>query len=119
MKKGFLSFWFMIPAWLRNPFVITISIFAVWMLFFDENNLSVQWKRKCEVAELSAKIDFYEKGIKETRHELKELTTNPETQEKFAREHYYMKHDNEDVFVFRKFETKQEKPKYWWQKIFS
>jgi cell division protein FtsB len=119
MKKSFLAYWNQIPAWLRNPYVISISFFAAWMLFFDENNFAVQWKRRCDVEVLSAKIDFYEKGIKETRHELKELTTNPETQEKFAREHYYMKHDNEDIYVFRKFEIEQEKPKRWWQKIFS
>ncbi len=119
MKKNFLAYWKKIPAWLRNPYIITFAFFAAWMLFFDENNFAMQWKRKSEIAALSEKIGFYEKGIRETRHELKELTSNPETQEKFAREHYYMKRDNEDVYVFRKFEAEQQKPKSWWQKIFS
>lgn len=118
MKKGFLAYWNKIPKWMRNPFVIALTVFVVWMCFFDENNLAVQWKRKTEIAALTEKISFYDKGIKESKRELNELTNNPETQEKFAREHYYMKRDNEDVFVFRKFETEKEKPKSWWEKIF-
>ena len=42
---------------------------------------------------------IYKDQIKQTDKAYAELTTNPATQEKFAREHYWMKRDNEDVFV--------------------
>ncbi len=115
--EGIKQFWHSIPRWLRNPYLFALTFFAVWMLLFDENNFSVQWKRMQEVKALDEKIAFYEHGIRETKQELKELTTNPETQEKFARERYYMKRENEDVFVFRTFEEEKPQPKKWWQKL--
>lgn len=45
------------------------------------------------------KKNFYVQQIKETNKQISELSSNPATQEKFAREHYWMKRDNEDVFV--------------------
>jgi len=37
--------------------------------------------------------------IADTKHELELLKTNPETLEKYAREKYLMKKDNEDLFI--------------------
>ena len=119
MFQQLRTYWTDIPVWLRNPYTISLTLFVIWMLFFDDNNMLVQWERRSEIQTLSDKISFYDKGIRESKEELKELTTNPATQEKFAREHYYMKRDNEGVFVFRKFETTQPEPKHWWERIFQ
>lgn len=88
-----------IPPFLKSPFFIGGLLFAVWMAFFDENNLITQYRRHAELSDLLEKKDYYVEQIAKTDKEYKELTTNPETQEKFAREHYWMKRDNEDVFV--------------------
>lgn len=69
------------------------------MTFFDESNLLTQYKKHCELTDLQEKRKFYRDQIKETNKAFAELTTNLATQEKFAREHYWMKRDNEDVFV--------------------
>ncbi len=69
------------------------------MLFLDENNLINQYRKHRELAALLEKRNYYTEQIKETDREFYQLTTNRYTQEKFAREHYYMKRDNEDVFV--------------------
>jgi len=63
-----------------------------------KNNLLIQYRKYSELADLRGKRKFYRDQIKETQRAFSELTTNPATQEKFAREHYWMKRDNEDVF---------------------
>ena len=59
------------------------------------------------IAALLDKKKFYLQQIDQTQKQYSELTTNPETQEKFAREHYWMKRDNEDVFVLVKHDKTQ------------
>ena len=84
---------------MTNPFFLVIIAFAVWMTFFDESNLLTQYRKHCELSDLQQKRQYYRGQIKQTDKAFAELTTNPATQEKFAREHYWMKRDNEDVFV--------------------
>lgn len=88
-----------VPAFVKNPFFITGTLFLVWMVFIDENNVVSQYRRWRQLKDLEEKKAFYKEQIEQTQKYLGELTTNPETQEKFAREHYWMKKDNEDVFV--------------------
>jgi cell division protein DivIC len=82
-----------------NKYIITGIAFAVWMLFFDRNDLSLQFARIRELSKLRQSEKTMSVLIKDTRHELDLLKTNPETLEKYAREKYLMKRDNEDVFV--------------------
>jgi cell division protein DivIC len=88
-----------LPWWATNPFCIAIVMFVGWMLFIDDNHVLNQYRKHEELSALLEKKDFYVQQIKKTDKEYFELTTNPATQEKFAREHYWMKRDNEDVFV--------------------
>ena len=84
---------------MKNPYLVTLILFAVWMLFADENSMISQFRRWSELSELKKKKQYYEQQIKITTTAYNELTANTESQEKFAREHYWMKRDNEDVFV--------------------
>jgi cell division protein FtsB len=93
------SFFIKLPPFFSNIFFLTGSAFAVWMLFFDENNLMVQYNRRHELIALQKKSGFYKQEIAKVEKQYQELTTNSESQEKFARENYMMKKDNEDVFV--------------------
>ncbi len=52
-----------------------------------------------ELNKLEEEKGFYQEEIKQIRADLKELKTNPKTLEKFAREKYLMKKDNEELFV--------------------
>lgn len=88
-----------LPGFVKTPYFIAGLLFAVWMIFFDENNLVSQYKRYDTLSTLLEKKEYYEQQIEKTNKEYNELTTNAATQEKFAREHYRMKRDNEDVFV--------------------
>lgn len=98
MKKFFKNFQKLHPAW-RNPYLIGLVLFLIWMLFLDENNFVTQYKKYSQLNALREKRTYYLQQIKITNQQYAELTTNPASQEKFAREKFRMKRDNEDVFV--------------------
>ncbi len=80
--------------------MLTIVIFFVFLFFFDQNNLLTQYAYQTQLNTLKSEKAYFNEEIKKTRNELEELTTNPVSLEKFAREQYYMKKDSEEVFVF-------------------
>ena len=82
-----------------NKYLITGTGFVLWMLFFDRNDFALQLKRVHELNKLQESEKVMEKQIDDTKQELSQLKTNPETLEKYAREKYMMKKDNEDLFI--------------------
>jgi cell division protein FtsB len=84
---------------LKNKFFLVTLAFLVWMIFFDRNDLFSQYEYRRQVNKLKTERDFYKAQTDEVNKELNELTSNPKQLEKFAREKYLMKKDNEDVFV--------------------
>lgn len=84
---------------LRNKYVISLIVFAVWISFFDRNDLFTQWDRKQELQKLEASASFYEKEIADTKKDLMDLNNKPAILEKFAREKFYLKKPNEDIFL--------------------
>jgi cell division protein FtsB len=84
---------------LRNKYFLALFFFIVWVGFFDQNNIIERFQNFQELKKLSADKEFYQKKIAEDSERLKELKTNKENLEKFAREQYFMKKDNEDVFI--------------------
>ena len=86
----------------RNKYFLVSSIFLVWMVFFDRNDLFSQWEYHQQVSKLKQERDFDQKETNKVHQDLDELTSNKEKLEKFAREKYLMKKDNEDVFVIVK-----------------
>jgi len=92
---------------LRNKYFLAIAAFAIWMTFFDKNDMLSQYEYRTEVNKLETEKDFYTKEITSVKKDLKELDSNLNTAEKFAREKYFMKKDNEDVFVIVKEDEKK------------
>jgi len=89
-----------IPSWLKNKYLLTLVGFAVWMLFFDDRDLFVTvFKQRQELNDLRKSKQYYEQQITGTQKELDQLKINAFTIEKYAREKYLMKRDNEDLFV--------------------
>jgi cell division protein FtsB len=80
-------------------YLIALAGFAVWMLFFDEKDYFTQQKRKKELQKLEQKIEYYKTEIAETRKQVNALDKDPAMLEKYAREKYFMKRDNEDVYI--------------------
>jgi len=95
MKNFFLKIW----PWLKNKYVLTISLFAIWILFFDQNNMVDRLKMSGEIRQLEEDHQYYLKEIDKDSTRLHELTTDKDNLEKYAREQFLMKKENEDVFV--------------------
>jgi cell division protein DivIC len=95
MKKFFIRIW----PWLKNKYVLTISVFVIWTLFFDQNNMVDRLRMSSEIRQLEADREYYMEQIVRDSTRLHELTTDRENLEKYAREQFLMKRPNEDVFV--------------------
>ncbi|EAY28828.1 FtsB family cell division protein [Microscilla marina] len=99
---------FKIPKFFRSFYFITGSIFLIWMLFFDINDLYTQYQRREKLKQLQKDKVFYANGIKKIKDERARLSTDPKKLEKFAREKYYMKKKGEDVYVVVEEKDKEE-----------
>ncbi|MBL4593963.1 MAG: septum formation initiator family protein [Flavobacteriales bacterium] len=89
-----------IPNWLKNRYAFSILLFVLWISFGDQNDFMTQYSYHSELKTLMGEKEYYQQAIKKTSRELNDLTKNPATLEKFARENYFMKRENEEVFVF-------------------
>jgi len=69
------------------------------MLFFDRNNIISQLQLTLELKELNDKNEIFREKISEVKLDKEELFTNREALEKFAREKYWMKKPNEDIYI--------------------
>jgi cell division protein DivIC len=84
---------------ITNKYLLATGFFVVWMLFFDQRDYFQQRDRMDELKKLEAKKQYYVQEIEKTKKELTDLQNNPAALEKFAREHYLMKKDGEDIYI--------------------
>ena len=84
----------------RHKYLITVLAFLVIIVILDENNLIQRAQHRQEINDLTSEIAKYRKQYEEDTQRLKELTNSPEALEKIAREKYFMKKPNEDIFIF-------------------
>lgn len=84
---------------LKNKYFISSVAFAIWMIFFDRNDIPSQFQYSKQIQNLKMERDFYIEETAIVKQDLEELTSNLNRLQKFAREKYLMKKDNEDIFV--------------------
>jgi cell division protein DivIC len=84
---------------LRNKYLIAVLVFLVWLLIFDNNSLIDRFKYLHMLHDMEVEKQYYLERMEEDTRRLNELKTDRENLEKFAREQYFMKKENEDVFV--------------------
>ncbi len=82
-----------------NKYVGAALVFAVWMLFFDQRDYFFVHNLKEHRKELERKKKYYQEQIDKAKKDLIDLQNNPAAIEKYAREHYLMKKDDEDIFL--------------------
>ena len=87
--------WF---KFIKNIYVIVLTFFLIWMVFFDTNSLLIHLELRKEVKKLEQQKQFLQSEITKDKKILEKLST-PEELEKFAREKYFMKKDNEEIFL--------------------
>ena len=91
----------LLPKPLRNKYLVLLLLFIFWIVFLDDYNLINQYKMKNNVDDLKEQKEFYISEIKSDSTELSNLKNDSEEQERFAREKFLMKKDNEDIFIIR------------------
>lgn len=84
---------------LANKYVLTAIVFLLIMLFFDQNDWFVQRQRQRQLEDVQQNIEFLTKESDKMQLQLNALNTDSAYLEKYAREHYHEKKDNEDVFL--------------------
>ncbi|WMI67785.1 septum formation initiator family protein [Mangrovimonas sp. YM274] len=72
--------------------------FAVWMLFFDANSWFIHHELNTDIKELEDEKEYYKKEIAKDKKAIKALSTE-EGLEKLAREKYYMKKADEEIYI--------------------
>jgi len=87
--------WF---RFLSNRYVIILLIFGFWMFFLDSNSWLVHHELDQEINELQTNKEFFRKEIAKDRIIIEKLNDSFEL-ESYARQNYYMKRPNEDIFI--------------------
>jgi cell division protein DivIC len=89
-------------GYLKNKYLIATLAFLVWMAFFDPKDFGIMYARSSKLQELKTSEKHLIEKIRETKQELSLLKTDASSIEKYAREKFYMKKDNEDLFLTNK-----------------
>lgn len=82
----------------KNWFVLILTVFIIWMLFFDANSWLIHHELNTDIDALENEKEYYKKEIEKDNKAIKKLSSE-EGLEKFAREAYYMKRENEEIFI--------------------
>ncbi len=85
---------------LKNKYLIVVIALFFWLLYFDKNDVFTQLEMVNRCNKLKTEKEYYITEIENNNKEIYELQHNTKSLETFAREKYFMKRDNEDVFVF-------------------
>jgi cell division protein DivIC len=84
----------------RNKFyTYTFCGMVIWMSFFDSNDFGSMLNLHKKISELNNEVAFYDEKIIQVEQDKLEVFGNHKLQEKFAREKYFMKKADEEVFV--------------------
>jgi len=95
LKKIRSNKWFQVFS---NKYMLVTLAFVFWMLFLDSNSWLIHRELDLEIGDLEKNKEYYlneiskDKAIMETLNDSLEL-------EKFARREYFMKRENEEIFI--------------------
>ena len=80
-------------------YTYTFCGLVIWMTFFDGNDFGSLLDLRKKISALRSEINFYNQKIAEVKEDKNEVFGTHKLQEKFAREKYFMKKADEEVFV--------------------
>ncbi len=86
---------------LLNKYSFVIVAFLIYIIFFDENNWIKKHQRSQEIKQLEIEYQYYINEMEQNKETINKLNNDTVFLEKYAREHYYMKRPNEDVFILK------------------
>ena len=94
----FTEFWTDSKIGKWGKYVITLLVFIVVFLFIGEQSIVNFVRRGREIRHLEEQRDMYRESTEKAMREIQTLN-NPDSLERYAREHYYMHNSNEDIYL--------------------
>jgi cell division protein FtsB len=91
-----------IPPFIYNKYFLAFFLFAGWLLFFDRNDFFTLMERKNTLQQIEQSKEYFSQKIAEGKKFSLDMRSNADAVEKFVREKYLMKRDNEDLFLVQK-----------------
>lgn len=85
---------------ISNKYVLILLFFIVWMIFFDTNSYFIHRELNEDIESLEDTKEIYRKEIEKDRIFIEKMKDSNEI-EKYAREKYYLKKDNEDIYIIQ------------------
>ena len=82
-----------------NKYGLVIVIFLLVTFAIGDSNIIKRYTYDEKIRVLEKDIKFYQKEIEINRKKLEDIHTDRERLERFAREEYFMKNPDEDVFI--------------------
>lgn len=81
-----------------NKYFLIVILFSVWMFFFDTNSYFIHKELNESIETLENSKENYSKEIKKDKAFIEKMKDSNEI-EKYAREKYYLKKENEDIYI--------------------
>ena len=88
-----------IQKYVVNKYFVTIFLFLAWMIFFDSTSFLVINELNGEVKKYESQLAYYQSEYQKNDEFYKKLMNNKAEKEKYARENYFMKKPNEEIFI--------------------
>ena len=83
-----------------NKYLIILLGFIIWMYFFDDNSIKIHQELNKDINKYETSIDFYKTEIEKDKKLMEDYQDSVKI-EKFARETYQMKKDNENIYIIQ------------------
>lgn len=90
--------WLSTIAVFSSIYIVILTAFVIWMVFFDTNSLRIHWELKSEIDKLEKQKEYLKEQISHDKKIIEKLS-DPKELEKFAREQYYLKRKNEEIYL--------------------
>ena len=82
--------------------IIVLLVLLVILFFFSDSSIPKRLKQESQIKDLQTQIELYQNQIEVDNEKLDELQSNKDDLEKFARENFFMKKENEEIFIIAK-----------------
>ena len=90
-----------LPGFMTSRYFIAALAVLIWLLFFDKNNFIHQRRMSRQLKELRSDREYYLEQIASDSAMIEKLENDPDALERYGREQYLMKKENEDIYIIK------------------
>jgi len=91
----------MIAVWKKYRKWLVLAFMVIWMTFIDRNNFLNLYEYRSELKALRNKKTYYQEEIERMKSDRDIIFNDSKSLERYAREKYLMKKDNEDIYIIQ------------------